>query len=372
MQRREFLELGFASLVLAGCTTAGQAGKSPAAGAVPGVAKTPGGGDPRIRGPFPILSTPFNEDGSVDLATLAKAVRFVDDCGCPGVIWCQSNDAVDLLTFEEKAAGYEACAAALEGRKITMTFGCDGKDTAQAVREARAAEAVAARHPRTNIALISRPPDNGKTQEDIRGYYEGLATVAKRPVIIQTYVNETCPAPKVELLIDLARRHPKIFGYIKEESEGTKANDRMLEEIRAKPVIHTVFSAWGGWQWLYQSRRLGSEGVISERCAYADLLAYIWKRMENGDADGTLDEAYARFGLMLNLGKSVPGDLRGYPLYLLQKRGIFRNTLSRCYPDEADRKAGRPWHLDKGVQLTPAQRDEINARWASIQKFLGA
>ena len=35
-------------------------------------------GDPRVRGPFPILSTPFLESGAVDYDALADQARFVD------------------------------------------------------------------------------------------------------------------------------------------------------------------------------------------------------------------------------------------------------------------------------------------------------
>ena len=56
-----------------------------------------------MRGPFPILSVPYHEDGTVDYEVLAKEAQWVDDSGCPGVIWAQSNDAIDLLTRDEKA-----------------------------------------------------------------------------------------------------------------------------------------------------------------------------------------------------------------------------------------------------------------------------
>ena len=221
-----------------------------------------------MRGPFPILSTPYNEDGSVDYESLKRGCVFTADGGCPGVIWCQSNDAVDLLTFEEKVKGYEACAEALAGRTdCVCCLGCNGKTWEQMVKEAKAVEEVAKKYPNTYIAIISRPPDTGKTLDDVRFYYEKLGEVAKRPVIIQTVVNETCPSPTVQMLIDLAKKWPKVFGYIKEESGGAKANERMKEENAAKPTIHTVFSAWGGWQWLHQSRRCGSEGLITERWA---------------------------------------------------------------------------------------------------------
>ena len=33
-------------------------------------------------------------------------------------------------------------------------------------------------YPRANVAMISRPPDDGKTEADLRAYFEALATVA--------------------------------------------------------------------------------------------------------------------------------------------------------------------------------------------------
>ena len=84
-----------------------------------------------MRGPFPIMSTPYHEDGSVDYDALAREAQWTDYWGCPGVIWCQSNDAIDLLTSEEKARGFEACAKAVEGRKIVLTLGANGTNTTE-------------------------------------------------------------------------------------------------------------------------------------------------------------------------------------------------------------------------------------------------
>ena len=371
MQRRDFIMLG-ALAAMGGCATASN-GKP---GAVPAASAKTASGDPRIRGPFPILSTPFNEDGSVDWGSLARGCVFTADGGCPGVTWCQSNDAIDLLTFDEKRKGYETCAKALEGRTdCTCCLGCNGRTSEQAVREVRAVEEVASRYPRTNIAIMSRPPDFGKTQEDIRRYYEEIAKVARRPVIIQTYVNKTCPAPEVKLLIDLAKRHPHIYGYIKEESDGVKANSRMIEEVAAKPVIHTVFSAWGGWQWLYQSRRCGTEGLITERCAYAPLLGYIWKRMEDGDSDGTLTQAFALFRLLIDQ-RTMPGGLRGYSLYYLQRQGVFRTTVSREYLRSEKQEQGTvaigdssKWKLGS-VTLTDRQKAELDKCYDDMLRFV--
>jgi dihydrodipicolinate synthase/N-acetylneuraminate lyase len=243
------------------------------------------------------------------------------------------------------------------------------------LREAKAIEEVAKKYPRANIAMISRPPDDGKTEADLRAYFEALARVATRPVIIQTHVNKTCPDPSVALLIELAKKHPKIYGYIKEESGGGAANDRMIEENKAKPVIHTVFSAWGGWQWLYQSRRCGSEGLVTERCAYAPLLAHIWREMESRDAKGTLTESYALLRLMIDQ-RNMPGGLRGYSLYYFQKLGLFKSTVSRQYQKAKKGEEGttavgdnRKWKLEK-LTLTDLQKAELDECYADMMRFV--
>ena len=197
-------------------------------------------------------------------------------------------------------------------------------------------------------------------------YYEALAAVAKRPVIIQTYNGDKCPAPTVELLVRLATRHPTVYGWIKEEvRDGLEANRRMKDELAARPPLKTVFSAWGGWQWLYQARRLGSEGVISERAALAPMLAEIWRLMEAKDATGALDAAYARYLLAINLMQTVPGDLRGYQLVFFKEKGVFKTTVSRVCADKA--KDPYKWKLevlevDDGVKAEVMRRCSVEGR----------
>lgn len=136
--------------------------------------------DPRVGGPFLILSTPFTESGAVDFEVLARQARFVDWTGCPGMIWPQSGDSVDLLTQEEKFQGMEVLADATRGLRSALCLGVQGRDTTEMLLYARHAEKLAP------TAIISRPPDSGKTADDLREYWRALAGVATRPVILQT------------------------------------------------------------------------------------------------------------------------------------------------------------------------------------------
>ena len=118
--------------------------------------------DARVRGPFPILSTPFTDAGAVDYEVLANQARFVDWGGCPGMIWPQSGDSVDLLTMDEKLRGMEVLAETSRGLKTALCLGVQGRDTEEMLVYARHAEKLAP------TAIISRPPDSGLTEDDLR------------------------------------------------------------------------------------------------------------------------------------------------------------------------------------------------------------
>ena len=315
--------------------------------------------DAPIRGTYPILTTPYLADGTVDYGSLVKEAQWVDKAGVDGIIWPQSDDSIDLLTMDEKKRGMSDLAEAAKGFCARLCLGVEGRDTAEMLELAWHGESLAV-SVNPSIVFISRPADDCRTQDDLCRYYEALAEVAKRPVIIQTYNGDKCPAPSVDLLVKLAERHPTIYGWIKEEvRDGFEANRRMKAELAARPPLKTVFSAWGGWQWLYQSRRLGSEGVISERAALAPMLAEIWRLMEAKDDTGALDAAYAKYLLAINLMQTVPGDLRGYQLVFFKEKGIFNTTVSRaCVDKEND---PYKWKLDV-LEVDEATKQEIMRR----------
>ena len=326
-----------------------------------------------MRGPFPIMSTPYHEDGAVDYDALAREAQWTDECGCPGVIWCQSNDAVDLLTTEEKFRGFETCAKAVEGRKIVLALGANGTNTAEMLEIAAEIERVAGRHPSAKIAMISRPPDDARSQADIESAWGRLGRIAKRPVIFQTYGTKDTPTPTVELIVSLAERYPHAFGYVKEEAAGWEANERMLKECAAKPAMKTVFAGWGGWQWLLQLRQCGSEGLVTERCAYAPILGEIWRRYESGERGLRLTEAYAMYRLLIDQ-RNMPGGLRGYSLYLLCKEGVFRNMVSRQYDkakvtEGGSFGSGRRWKLET-TKLSDLQKKELDLLYNDMMEFV--
>ena len=128
---------------LAGASGAISAALLQASGRQTGPIASEATADPKIRGPFPILSTPFTASGAVDFDVLANKARFVDWCGCPGMIWPQSGDSVDLLTTAEKLQGMEVLAKTARGLRTALCLGVQGKDTAELLMFAKHAEKLA-------------------------------------------------------------------------------------------------------------------------------------------------------------------------------------------------------------------------------------
>ncbi len=312
--------------------------------------------DPKVRGPFPILSTPFTESGEVDYQVLAKETKFVAWAGCSGMIWPQSGDSIDLLTRDEKLKGMEVLAEATRDLPTSLCLGVQGKDTEEMLLFAEHAEKL---NPQ---AIISRPPDTGKTEEDLLQYWRALAAVAKRPVILQTTggVSYKGPLPTPKLMIELAKEFSH-FGYIKEEAGDVFG--RMRAEIAAMPPVRRVFSARGGMHWVEESK-LGSEGVITERAAYADVLMRIWELQQGDKNSEELRDVFKKF---IHMVEVKPGSLRGANLYIWKKRGVFKNLVSRNYgPKESIPSSP----IVSEMKFTDEQIAEIEKRFAALHPFL--
>ena len=309
----------------------------------------------QIGGPFPLLCTPYTETGAVDYPTLAKETKFVADCGVNGIIWPAADDALRLLSPEEERRGWETMADALDGSGIWFTPCCPGTNTADTLRRVKQAEEIAAKHPKLQMAMLIRMANDSKNDADHERHYTAIAAEAKHPVIIQTY-NGSSPIPSTKLLIELAKRYPQTYGWYKVEGSEQAVNDRMAKLVAAQPAVKTVFTGWGGRDWLYQYRRIGTRGVITQRPMYADLIAKIWKALETGDP--AADELFAKFMYLRNLDNTLPSpNMRGWNIYVFHKRGIFPNMLTRTSKKQKD---GR-WPVTD-VQLTKGMQDEVDAR----------
>ena len=90
-------------------------------------------------GVIPAITTPFNEDLTVDHAFLAKHCQWLVDNGCTGVVALGSLGEGAALTLQEKQEVLDTCMKAI-GDKAFVVAGVSALSTAEAVAIARSAE----------------------------------------------------------------------------------------------------------------------------------------------------------------------------------------------------------------------------------------
>ena len=267
-----------------------------------------------MRGVFMILSTPYTQDGAVDYEDLAGQVAFLKRCGVQGLVWPQNSSEQRYLSKAERMQGFDVLARAARGSGMVLVLGVQGDDTADMVEYATHAESLAP------DGMIAIPPTTAGSLEEIYQYYQTLCGITARPVFVQT-----SGGPDIELTVDFLVRLATDFpqcGYVKEEYGDVQ--QRMRELIRHRPnPIKSVIGATFGLGWLYEMR-LGSDGVMTGGTMYGDVYASLWELQQAGRA-AELADCYSKLLLMLNLDQLIPG----VRLYVLQKRGVFKTTVSR-------------------------------------------
>jgi 4-hydroxy-tetrahydrodipicolinate synthase len=292
-----------------------------------------------MRGALMILSTPYTAAGQVDYESLAHQVAFLDTCGVQGLVWPQNSSEQRYLSTAERMRGFEVLTEANRGRNMVLVLGVQADDTAGMLEYARFAEALAP------DGMIAIPPTDATTLDDIYRYYQLLCEVTSRPVFVQT-----SGGPDLELSVDFLVRLATDFpncAYIKEEYGNVQ--QRIIEEVKHRPnPIKSVITASFGRSWLYEMR-LGVDGVMTGGAMYGDIYARLWELQQSGQQE-QLRDCFSRLLLMLNLDSTIPG----VRLYVLQRRGIFKTTLSR-----------------RGeYRFAPHQVEEIEYRLASLQPYL--
>lgn len=75
--------------------------------------------------------------------------------------------------------------------------------------------------------------------------------------------------------------------------------------------------------------------------------------------------------MMLNLKDYIRADqLRGHHLYVLQKRGIFKNLLSREFEWKNGKRIIPKNIILRELKLTQAQKDEVETCFAALTPYL--
>jgi len=267
-----------------------------------------------FRGIYPIVATPYDDAGEVDLQTLAEEVRFLDRAGVHGIVWPQLASEYALLTFEERIAGAEAIVKASKGLRPKVVIGVQAADTASAVRYAEHAKSIGP------DAIIALPPRKGRQTEfdldAVARYYAAVAEAGGLPMFMQAIGNMS-----VEFVARMVREIPNLH-FVKDEAGHTLT--RLTEFAELPGPDRPVGFTGGHGRTLVEEMARGSAGTMPA-ASWVDLYVKVWDLWHAGDRSDAID-MFSK--ALLLIAKATAHGLPALA-YVLHLRGVFPNWKVR-------------------------------------------
>jgi dihydrodipicolinate synthase/N-acetylneuraminate lyase len=155
-------------------------------------------------GIFPVLPTPFADDGSIDLDGQRAVVRFALRCGADGVVCFGMGAEVNKLTPGERRRLCEAIVAEVDGR-VPVLVGAGAESTHHAVGLAQHARACGA------AGIVIPPPmTSNLAGDELDPYFGAIAAAVDLPVMLQNAPEYIGVGLSPDLALRLAAAHPNI------------------------------------------------------------------------------------------------------------------------------------------------------------------
>jgi 4-hydroxy-tetrahydrodipicolinate synthase len=222
-----------------------------------------------LRGILPIVYTPFDENGVVDLADLERLVDYLIGAGAHGLAAVGGASECHKLSREEREQLATATVRFAAGR-VPVVVGTSAVNTPEAVTLSRHAESIGA------VAVFLTPPLHGPTNPDaLIAHFGAVSRAVGIDIMVQDAQVSVPPALQVRLAEQFAN-----VAYSKEEAP-LDSGHRISELKRLRPEL----SVLSGGSYLLDDLSRGAQGAIPGSIGVADL-ARAYDRWVGGDADG--------------------------------------------------------------------------------------
>ncbi len=250
-------------------------------------------------GVFPILATPFADDGQIDMPSQLRLVDHLLEQGVHGLgAFGNAGEGYALLPGEKRTL-LDAIVRHVRGR-VPVIVGIGATGTAAAVEACREAEGQGAQ------GLMVLPPYYLRPDADgLRFFYASISDAVGIPIMVQdapmlSQVN--MPGP---LLARMAQEIEHVE-YVKAEAPPTAP--KISRTLEAANGTLTLFGGLNG-QFLIEECQRGARGTMPAS-DMASLYVEVWAALEAGDEGAAWDSflralPLIRFELQPGLGVSA-------------------------------------------------------------------
>ncbi|WP_120521159.1 4-hydroxy-tetrahydrodipicolinate synthase [Arthrobacter celericrescens] len=228
-----------------------------------------------LRGVLTALSTPFNEDGTIDVETLRKVVDRSIDGGVDGVVAAGSTGEVGALSSEERLLLIETVINQAGGR-VPVIAQTGATSTAEAIRLSKAAEKAGA-----DALMVITPYYEPLSLEETVTYLKDVAAAVELPIMLYNIPAVTGVNLDPATVRSLAEDVPNIK-YIKDSSANW---EQALQLIHHHSDVIGTFIGWDAY--IYSALVEGAAGVMAGTAnVVPEEIVAVSARIAEGDLNG--------------------------------------------------------------------------------------
>ena len=276
-----------------------------------------------LQGIFPVLPTPFKENGDIDRTSMSQLVKYALDNRVSGVVFPGFASEVEYLSFVERTDLLKDIVTQV-GHKAKVIAGISADTSDEIVQHGRIACDLG-----INWLMIQPPVSIGAVPADIISFMSEVA--GKLPTAMIVLQNAPKPrgsnlSPKA--LLKIVQSLPNIR-YIKEET--LPAGPAITEVLNGRPAHLNGVIGGGGARYIVDEYTRGASGAMPavEIVGHHVSLDKAWR-------DGNLVKVRKIYNDTLPLLTLQAVYRMRLTKYVLVRRGILHNTILRAPAPELD------------------------------------
>ena len=267
-----------------------------------------------MQGVFPILVTPFDEQGRIDEESLRRLIDFNIEAGVHGLGVALGSEIFKLSEAERDEVTGIVVSQVRQRVPVVINTGAPGTDLA--VQYSRRAQELGA------DALMVIPPNwMPASPPEVLEYYEAISAAVQIPIFLQDVPSAPIP---VGLARQIAERCEQVR-YIKVET--VPITVKVADMVAQAGDKLTVFGGAGGGYFIEEMRR-GSMGTMPF-CSQPEAFVQVWNLVQSGDettARTLFDQIIAPISRIAAQGAGIFYHVHKE---LLRRRGIIATNKVR-------------------------------------------
>lgn len=279
-----------------------------------------------LRGVYPVVSTPFLANGTVDHEGIERTIEAQIDHGVHGVVLFGIAAEFYKLGGDERRRIVETAAGACSKSETALVVSVTDHATTRAERFARFAEANGA-----DALMVLPPYFLGPSSADLVRHIRRVGEAVDAPVMVQYAPEQTGVPMAPETFVELAESVDAIRAF---KIESRPPGPDISGIVEAVPEGIGVLVGYAGLQMIEALDR-GAVGVIPG-ASISEHYLEIWDRYRAGDRAG----ARRKHAELLPLINHVVQDIEGFIHYekrMLAAKGLIDSARTRepnFTPDE--------------------------------------